>query len=239
MGQKSHPYGFRLGITKPWKSRWFTTKDYSAFLGEDQYIRKVVKEKLYHAGISKVEIERKANQVSVTIYTAKPGMVVGKQGKGIEELKEQLNKKLGKKIDMNVQEIRNIDVEAQLVAEAVALQLEKRVAFRRAMKQAMGRTMKSGGKGIKIMCAGRLGGVEIARTEWLKEGRIPLQTLRSDIDYGFAEANTVFGKIGVKVWVCKGEVFTRNNPSERPHRRHERHERHEKHEKGDKQHVNA
>lgn len=227
MGQKTHPYGFRLGITKPWKSRWFTTKNYSEFLVEDQYIRKTVKEKLYHAGISRVEIDRKANQVTVTIHTAKPGMVVGKQGKGIEEIKEKLSKKLGKKIDMNVQEIRNIDLEAQLVSEAVALQLEKRVAFRRAMKQAIGRTIKSGGKGIKIMCAGRLGGVEIARTEWLKEGRIPLQTLRSDIDYGFAEANTVFGKIGVKVWICRGEVFTKNTKSPRNT------------EKGEKQNVNA
>lgn len=207
MGQKAHPYGYRLGITKPWKSRWFTTKNYAEFLTEDRYLRDMVKKKLYQAGISKVEIERKANQISVTIFTAKPGMVVGKQGSGIEKLKEELMQKLGKKIEMNVQEIRNIDTEAQLVAENVALQLEKRVAFRRAMKQAMTRTMKAGGKGIKIMCAGRLGGVEIARTEWLKEGRIPLQTLRSDIDYGFAEANTVFGKIGVKVWVCKGEIF--------------------------------
>lgn len=207
MGQKAHPYGYRLGITKPWKSRWFTVKNYADFLVEDQMIREMVKKKLYQAGISRTEIERKANQVSVTIFTAKPGMVVGKQGKGIEDLRDQLAKKLNKKIEMNVQEIRNIDVEAQLVAESVALQLEKRVAFRRAMKQAISRTIKSGGKGIKIMCAGRLGGVEIARTEWLKDGRIPLQTLRSDIDYGFAEANTVFGKIGVKVWVCKGELF--------------------------------
>ncbi|RYY00752.1 30S ribosomal protein S3 [bacterium] len=207
MGQKAHPYGFRLGITKPWKSRWFTTKNYADFLVEDRHIRTLIKKKLYQAGISKVEIERKANQVSVTIFTAKPGMVVGKQGKGIEELRDQLSKKFGKKIEMNVQEIRNIDVEAQLVAENVALQLEKRVAFRRVMKQSIARTMKSGGKGIKIMCAGRLGGVEIARTEWLKDGRIPLQTLRSDIDYGFAEANTVFGKIGIKVWICKGELF--------------------------------
>ncbi len=207
MGQKAHPYGYRLGITKPWKSRWFTTKNYAEFLMEDEYIRKTIKKKLYQAGISKIEIERKANQVSVTIFTAKPGMVVGKQGKGIEELRDQLNRKLNKKVEMNVQEIRNIDVEAQLVAESVAQQLEKRVAFRRAMKQSIARTMKAGGKGIKIMCAGRLGGVEIARTEWLKDGRIPLQTLRSDIDYGFSEANTVFGKIGVKVWICKGELF--------------------------------
>lgn len=228
MGQKAHPYGFRLGITKPWKSRWFTVKNYAEFLVEDRYIRDVVKKKLYQSGISKIDIERKANHISVTIYTAKPGMVVGKQGKGIEELKEHLVNKLGKKLEMNVQEIRNIDVEAQLIAESVALQLEKRVAFRRAMKQAISRSMKSGAKGIKIMCAGRLGGVEIARTEWMKEGRIPLQTLRSDIDYGFSEANTVFGKIGVKVWVCKGELFpgqamttTRNS------------------EKGGKAHVNA
>lgn len=227
MGQKSHPYGFRLGITKPWKSRWFTNKkNYAAFLMEDQYIKETVKKKLYQAGISRVEVERKANQVSVTIYTAKPGMVVGKQGKGIEDLRDQLSRKLGKKIEMNVQEIRNLDVESQLVAESVALQLEKRVAFRRAMKQSITRTMKAGGKGIKIMCAGRLGGVEIARTEWLKEGRIPLQTLRSDIDCGFAEANTVFGKIGVKVWICRGEIFHSKAPVAKA-------------EKGEKSHVNA
>lgn len=207
MGQKTHPYGFRLGITKPWKSKWFTNKDYSKLLVEDGYIRKTIKDKLYTSGISRVDIERKANNILVTIYTAKPGMVVGKQGKGIEELKEHLSKKFGKKIQMDVQEIKNIDLEAQLVAENVALQLEKRVAFRRAMKQAISKTMKSGAKGIKIMCAGRLGGVEIARTEWIKEGRIPLQTLRADIDYGFAEADTVFGKIGVKVWICRGEIF--------------------------------
>lgn len=228
MGQKAHPYGYRLGITKPWKSRWFTVKNYADFLVEDRMIREMVKKKLYQAGISRTEIERKANQVSVTIFTAKPGMVVGKQGKGIEDLRDQLSRKLNKKIEMNVQEIRNIDVEAQLVAESVALQLEKRVAFRRAMKQAISRTLKSGGKGIKIMCAGRLGGVEIARTEWLKDGRIPLQTLRSDIDYGFAEANTVFGKIGVKVWVCKGELFpTKANVKARAN------------EKGEKSNVNA
>jgi small subunit ribosomal protein S3 len=228
MGQKAHPYGYRLGITKPWKSRWFTTKNYSSFIVEDSYIRDMVKKKLFQAGISRVEIERKANQVSVTIFTAKPGMVVGKQGKGIEDLRDQLNKKLNKKIEMNVQEIRNIDLEAQLIAENVALQLEKRVAFRRAMKQAMSRTMKAGGKGIKIMCAGRLGGVEIARTEWLKDGRIPLQTLRSDIDYGVTEANTVFGKIGVKVWVCRGELFPNKAMSTSRQT-----------EKGDKAHVNA
>lgn len=226
MGQKSHPYGFRLGITKPWKSRWFTNKNYADFLVEDQHIRDMIKKKLYQAGISRIEIERKANQVSVTIFTAKPGMVVGKQGKGIEDLRAELSKKFNKKIEMNVQEIRNIDVEAQLVAENVALQLEKRVAFRRVMKQSIARTMKSGGKGIKIMCAGRLGGVEIARTEWLKDGRIPLQTLRSDIDYGFAEANTVFGKIGVKVWICKGELFPIKANAK-------------VNEKGEKSHVNA
>ncbi|GIW21927.1 MAG: 30S ribosomal protein S3 [Candidatus Sericytochromatia bacterium] len=208
MGQKTHPYGFRLGITKPWVSRWFTAnKDYSNLLVEDRYIRKTIKEKLYKSGISKIDIERKANSVLVTIYTAKPGMVVGKQGKDIEELKEHLSKKFGKKTQMDVQEIKNIDLEAQLVAESIAQQLEKRVAFRRAMKQAISKTMKAGAKGIKVMCAGRLGGVEIARTEWIKEGRIPLQTLRADIDYGFSEADTVFGKIGVKVWICKGEIF--------------------------------
>lgn len=207
MGQKTHPYGFRLGITKPWKSKWFAGKDYANLLVEDRYIRKTIKQGLYTAGISRIDIERKVNNILVTIYTAKPGIVVGKKGKDIEELKLNLSNKFNKKIQIDVQEIKNIDLEAQLVAENVALQLEKRVAFRRAMKQAISKTMKSGAKGIKIMCAGRLGGVEIARTEWSKEGRIPLQTLRADIDYGFAEADTVFGKIGIKVWICKGEVL--------------------------------
>jgi len=226
MGQKTHPYGYRLGITKPWKSRWFATKNYAQLLEEDKFIRDIVKKKLFSAGISRVEIERKANQVSVTIYTAKPGMVVGKQGKGIEDLRAYLNSTLSKKIEMNVQEIKNIDAESQLVAEGIAFQLEKRVAFRRAMKQAISKAMKSGAKGIKIMVSGRLGGVEIARAEWLKEGRIPLQTLRSDIDYGFTEANTIFGKIGVKVWICKGEIFPKEKSSKGTS-------------KGEKAHVNA
>jgi len=232
MGQKTHPYGYRLGITKPWRSRWFATKNYAQLLEEDKFIREIIKKKLFSAGISRVEIERKANQVSVTIYTAKPGMVVGKQGKGIEDLRSYLNSVLNKKIEMNVQEIRNIDLESQLVAESIAFQLEKRVAFRRAMKQSISKAMKSGAKGIKIMVSGRLGGVEIARAEWLKDGRIPLQTLRSDIDYGFTEANTIFGKIGVKVWICKGEIFPKGelNPKEKSSRGTS---------KGERTHVNA
>lgn len=225
MGQKVHPYGFRLGITKPWKSRWYTQKKYPDWLQEDRKIRKIIKKQMAMAGIADIEIERKAkNQVEVTILTAKPGMVVGKGGKNIEELRRTLFKELKRKVQMNVQEVKTPEVNAQLIAEAAGIQLEKRIAFRRVMKQSMSRAMSSGAKGIKIMVAGRLGGAEIARTEWLREGRIPLHTLRADIDYGFHEAKTVFGIIGIKVWVFHGEVLK---------------EKEQKSNKEDSSHVNA
>jgi small subunit ribosomal protein S3 len=205
MGQKVHPLGFRLGITKNWKSRWFSPKNYADLIQEDRLIRGIVKKQLHAAGIADIEIERKANQVEVTIMTAKPGMVVGRGGKNIEELRQKLFKELNKKVQMNVQEVKSIETNAQLIAEAAAVQLEKRVAFRRVMKQTMSRAMNSGALGIKIMIAGRLAGADIARTEWLREGRIPLHTLRADIDYGFFEAHTVFGIIGIKVWIYNGE----------------------------------
>lgn len=211
MGQKVHPYGFRLGITKNWRSRWFSLKDYADLIQEDRRIRALVKKNLASAGVSDVEVERKSKQIEITIYTAKPGMVVGRSGQNIEKLRQQIFKEMNQKVQMNVQEIKHVERNAQLIAEAAALQLEKRVAFRRVMKQAMMRAMQAGAKGIKIMVAGRLGGTEIARTEWLREGRIPLHTLRADIDYGFYEAKTVFGIIGIKVWVFNGEILSAKN----------------------------
>lgn len=207
MGQKVNPVGLRLGITRTWSSRWFATKDYANLVQEDRKIRTFIKKKLYNAGISHSDIERKANQVEVTIYSAKPGVVVGRGGSGIDALRKDLTKMVGKKVQINIQEVQRIETEAQLVAENIAAQLEKRIAFRRAMKQSMLRAMKANAKGIKVMVAGRLGGAEIARTEWARDGRIPLHTLRAEIDYGFAEAHTVYGIIGVKVWVYKGEVL--------------------------------
>lgn len=207
MGQKVHPYGFRLGITKPWKSRWFSRKNYPDLIQEDRKIRRIIYKQLAAAGIADIEIERKSNNVSVTIATAKPGMVVGRGGKNIEELRQRMFTELGRKIQLNVEEVKSIETSAQLIAESAAIQLEKRVAFRRVMKQSMSRAMASGAQGIKIMVSGRLGGAEIARTEWLREGRIPLHTLRADIEYGFYEAKTVFGIIGVKVWIYKGEIL--------------------------------
>lgn len=207
MGQKIHPYGFRLGVTKDWTSKWFATKEYGSLVQEDRKIRQFIKKKHYNAGVVSVNIDRKANQVEMTIHTAKPGIIVGRGGSGIEATRTYLTQLTGKKVQLNVQEVRNIEAEAQLIAESVAQQLEKRIAFRRAMKQAIQRAMRAGAKGIKIMVAGRLGGAEIARTEWLREGRIPLQTLRADIDYGFTEARTMMGIIGIKVWIFKGEVM--------------------------------
>jgi small subunit ribosomal protein S3 len=207
MGQKTHPTGFRVGIIQPWFSTWFAKKDYPEFVAEDNKIRKFVKKKLYAAGISRILIARKAQNVTVTVVTAKPGVVVGRGGQGIDELKAEVSKYLGKPVVINVVEVARIDVDALLVAESVAQQLEKRIAFRRAMKQAMQRTMRAGAQGIKIMVSGRLGGAEIARSEWAKEGRIPLQTLRADVDYGFTEADTIMGKIGVKVWIFKGDLM--------------------------------
>ncbi|MDD3237073.1 MAG: 30S ribosomal protein S3 [Candidatus Gastranaerophilales bacterium] len=207
MGQKTHPTGFRVGIIKPWLSTWFAKKNYPEFLAEDAKIRKFIKKKLYTAGISRIQIARKAQNVIITIVTAKPGIVVGRGGQGIEELRSSVSKLINKTVTIDVVEVARIDADAQLVSESIALQLEKRIAFRRAMKQAVQRTMRSGVQGIKIMVSGRLGGNEIARSEWVKEGRIPLQTLRADVDYGFAEADTMMGKIGVKVWIFKGNLM--------------------------------
>lgn len=208
MGQKTHPTGFRVGVIKPWVSTWYAkVRDYAEFVAEDAKIRKFVKKKLYTAGVSRILIARKAQNTTITVVTAKPGIVVGRGGQGIEDLKSEVSKYLGKPVIINVVEVARIDADAQLVAESIALQLEKRIAFRRAMKQSMQRTMRAGVQGIKVMVSGRLGGAEIARSEWAKEGRIPLQTLRADVDYGFAEADTIMGKIGVKVWVFKGNLM--------------------------------
>jgi small subunit ribosomal protein S3 len=208
MGQKIHPIGLRLGINRTWSSRWFAeTKNYPAMVREDENIRVFVKKKLHAAGISRIDIERKADQVDVNIFTAKPGVIVGRGGQGIDQLRKDLSGLTNKKVQINVQEVLRIEADSQLVAESIAQQLEKRIAFRRAMKQAMMRAMKSGAKGIKVMVAGRLGGAEIARTEWMRDGRIPLHTLRADIDYGVTTARTVYGIIGVKVWIFKGEII--------------------------------
>lgn len=208
MGQKTHPTGFRVGIIQDWSSKWFARKkDYPEFLAEDAKIRKFIKKKLYTAGISRILVARKAQNVIVTVVTAKPGIIVGRGGQGIEELRVAVSKLINKTVSIDVVEVARIDADAQLLSESIALQLEKRIAFRRAMKQSMQRAMRSGIQGIKVMVSGRLGGNEIARSEWAKEGRIPLQTLRADVDYGFAEADTMMGKIGVKVWVFKGNLM--------------------------------
>lgn len=207
MGQKVNPHGLRVGIIKDWDSKWYAEADFADNLVEDYKIRKFLKKKLYSAGISKIEIERASDRVKVSIYTAKPGVVIGKGGKEIEELKAEVQKLTSKKLFVDVKEIKRPDRDAQLVAENIAGQLENRVSFRRAMKSTMSRTMKAGAKGIKTSVSGRLGGADMARTEFYSEGTIPLQTLRADIDYGFAEANTTYGKVGVKVWVYKGEVL--------------------------------
>lgn len=208
MGQKIHPHGFRVGIIKDWDTRWFASKkDFADYLIEDHKIRNFLKKKLYPAGISRIEIERAANKITINIHTAKPGIVIGRGGTGVEAIKADLVKLVGKPCSINIIEVKRPDVDAQLVAEAVAAQLERRTSFRRAMKQTIGRAMKSGAKGIKIACSGRLGGAEIARSENYHEGSIPLQTIRADIDYGFAEAKTTYGRIGVKVWIYKGEIL--------------------------------
>ena len=208
MGQKVNPHGLRVGVIKDWDSKWYAEDaDFSEFLVEDYNIRKFLKEKLFAAGISKIEIERTSDRVKVIIYTAKPGVVIGKAGAEIEITKKELSKLTDKKVLVDIKEIKRPDKDAQLAAENVAAQLENRVAFRRAMKSVMGRAMKSGALGIKTSCSGRLGGADMARTEFYSEGTIPLQTLRADIDYGFAEADTTYGKVGVKVWIYKGEVL--------------------------------
>ena len=208
MGQKVNPHGLRIGIIKDWDTKWYANdKNFSELLVEDVKIRNYIKKKLYISGISRVEIERAANKIKVNVHTAKPGLVIGKAGAGIEELRREVEKLTGKSVLINITEIKSPEVDAQLVAENIAQQLEKRISFRRAMKQAMSRAMKLGAKGIKTAVAGRLGGAEIARSEHYHEGTIPLQTLRADIDYGFTEADTTYGKLGVKVWIYKGEVL--------------------------------
>ena len=207
MGQKVNPHGLRVGIIKDWDSKWYADKDYEKFLLEDIKIREFIKEKLFLSGISKVEIERASNRARISIHTAKPGMVIGRQGSNIELLKNDLKKMTDSVIDINIVEEKTPDMDATLVAENIASQLERRIAFRRAMKQCVGRTMRMGAKGIKVEVSGRLGGAEIARTEWYREGRVPLHTLRADIDYNTSEAHTTYGVIGVKVWIFKGEIL--------------------------------
>ena len=208
MGQKVHPTGFRVGVIRDWNSKWYAdSKHFADYLVEDHKIREYVKKKLYVSGISKIEIERTAKFVKVNVFTAKPGLVIGKGGDFAEKLKEELQKMINKDVNLNIVEVKNVDMDAQLVAENIAAQLERRISFRRAMKQCMQKTMKAGALGIKTAVSGRLGGADMARTEFYKEGTIPLQTLRADIDYGFAEADTTYGKIGVKVWIYKGEVL--------------------------------
>ncbi len=218
LGQKVHPTGFRLGFIKDWSSRWFAERDYPQLLIEDIRIRDFLKKKLYHAGVSRIEIERaasKAKKAKVTIHTARPGIIIGKKGAEVENLKKELQKMTQKEIFISIQEVKRAEIDAQLVAENVALQLERRVGFRRAMKRAVGSAIKLGAKGIKIFLAGRLGGAEMARSEWYREGRVPLHTLRADIDFGLAEARTTYGAIGVKVWIFKGEVFSTKEGEER------------------------
>lgn len=210
MGQKTHPRGFRLGVTDTWDSRWFAGKNYADLLQQDLAIRKFLKKRLSHAGVPRVEIERAAKNVRVHIHTARPGIVIGKKGAEIEKLKQDIVKLAGKDSFVEIHEIRRPDLDAQLVAENIAIQLERRVMFRRAMKEAVARAMRMGGLGIRVQCSGRLGGHEIARTEWYREGQVPLHTLRADVHYGLAEARTTFGVIGVKVWVYRGDGTIRH-----------------------------
>lgn len=215
MGQKVHPIGFRLGVIKDWDGRWYADRDYATLLHEDFKLRKFVKKKLMNSGIAKVEIERAANRVKVSIHTARPGMVIGRGGTEVENLRKELEGICGKQVHVNIVEVKVPELSAQLVAENIASQIERRTAFRRAMRQSVTKTMRMGAQGIKITCSGRLAGAEIARTEKQSEGKVPLHTLRADIDYGFAEANTTYGKIGIKVWIYKGEVLPQKR-AERP-----------------------
>jgi small subunit ribosomal protein S3 len=209
LGQKVHPIGFRLGTIKTWNSKWYSEKDFGKLLHEDLQIKKYVKERLYHAGVANVEIERAANKLKVNITSARPGIIIGKKGIEIEKLKGEIQKMTDREVYVNIAEVQRPEVDAQLVAENICIQLEKRVAFRRAMKRSVSSALKFGAKGIKISCAGRLGGAEMARREWYREGRVPLQTIRADIDFGFSEAKTTYGIIGVKVWIFKGESLTK------------------------------
>ena len=227
MGQKVSPHGLRVGVIKDWDSKWYADKaNFADYLVEDNKVREYVKKKLYVAGVSKVLIERAAeNKIRVIVLTAKPGMVIGRSGDGIEDLKKDINKMTGKEVEISIEEVRRAELDAQLTAESIAQALERRVSFRRAMKQAIGRTMKAGSKGIKVLCSGRLGGAEIARSEKYSEGNVPLHTLRADIDYGFAEADTTYGKIGVKVWINHGEILDKGLKSAVPEEKREKRER--------------
>jgi len=217
MGQKVHPIGIRLGIVKDWTSTWYAGSDqYADFLNLDLQTRDFIKKKLKHASVSRINIERPANNAAITIHTARPGIVIGKKGEDIERLRAEVSRKMGMPVHINIEEVRKPEIEAQLVAESVAQQLERRIMFRRAMKRAVGNAMRLGAQGIKIMVAGRLNGAEIARSEWYREGRVPLHTLRADIDYGFTEASTTYGVIGVKVWVFKGEILDRDEQNVEP-----------------------
>jgi len=210
LGQKVNPIGFRLGTVKTWESRWYAGKNYAGYILEDHKIRKFVKKKLFHAGISRIEIERSSRRVKLRIYTSRPGIVIGKKGAEIALLKKDLEKIVSHEVLIDIQEVRKPEIDAQLVAENVALQIERRVAFRRAMKRGVASAMRFGAKGIKIICSGRLGGAEMARTEWYKEGRVPLHTIRADIDYGFIEARTTYGTVGVKVFIFNGEILKKD-----------------------------
>ena len=207
MGQKVNPLGLRIGIIKGWDAKWFAERDYAQLLLEDLKIRQSLKKRLYASGVAKIEIERAANRIKVTIHTARPGMVIGRGGTEVENIRKEIETRTGKQVQLNIAEVKMPELNAQLVAENIAFQLERRVSFRRAMKQAMGRTMRLGAQGVKVACGGRLAGAEIARRETYNEGKVPLHTLRADIDYGMAEAKTTYGKIGVKVWIYKGEIL--------------------------------
>nr|AKQ01179.1 30S ribosomal protein S3, small subunit ribosomal protein S3 [uncultured Nitrospirae bacterium Rifle_16ft_4_minimus_14985] len=223
MGHKVHPIGFRLGYIKTWNSRWYAEKEYAVLLHEDLKVRKIVKTKLYHAGIARIEIERSGNQLRINLHTSRPGIIIGRKGAEVDKLKAEIEALTKRQVSINIKEIKKPEVDAQLVAENIALQLEKRIAFRRAMKKAVVSALRLGAKGIKVNCAGRLGGAEIARTEWYREGRVPLHTLRADIDYGLAEAKTTYGQIGVKVWIYRGETLPDGGvakPEERGARSH-------------------
>jgi len=215
VGQKTHPKGFRLGVIEQWDSRWYAERDYATLLHEDLRLRQFLKKRLYHAGISKVEIERAASKAKINIFTARPGIVIGKKGAEIEKLKSELGRLTKSEVFINIHEVRRPDIDAQLVAENVALQLERRVAFRRALKEAVARAMRMGAQGVRVQAAGRLGGNEIARTEWYRDGRVPLHTLRADVGYGAVDAKTTYGTIGVKAWVFRGEVLTKEDAAQR------------------------
>jgi small subunit ribosomal protein S3 len=215
MGQKVHPKGFRIGVIEGWESRWFAEKEYANLLHDDIKVRDFIKKRLQHAGIAKIEIERAANKAKINIHTARPGIVIGKKGVEIEKLKTEIAKLSSREVYLNIHEVRRPDLDAQLVAENIALQLERRVAFRRAMKESVARAVRMGAQGVKVRCSGRLAGAEIARTEWYREGRVPLHTLRADISYGVAEAKTTYGIIGVKVWICRGEIITRDEEQQK------------------------